>query len=499
MKHLDSKISHHSPPVFGAWLSSLCVNILGLVLTTLLAGSPVSAQFEHGKLTLANRFIFSRDMHAEQETMHNWLDLDFLHGEWTVGGRLELHNPENPQRYKEWVSQRYVEFRHDWLQVRAGNFYERLGRGLVFHAFEIQSQAIDRTEQNLAIDRNIDGLNVKVLFDKFEAIGLWGKPLQMLSSLRSAPLGGGEIKFRPISQLMLGGTYLQFNGRSLQTSDFPVKMYSGEFSVDFEPVGLFAEIARKHSANPFFEPNGNAVYVAANLAGEIAGFTAEFKRYEHFNSVFNNPPALVKTHSFALLNRHTHTLNANDEIGFQFEGYISPSASQVLTLHVSGADNLKYSPRRRFREVFLQSESTWEALNWRILFDYSKDQPVGDLDRRTAAGEFEFQLSPQNSLLVDGQIQRIENENRGQFWNVFGLIAFSRSPWLTLSLQYERTTDVSASRRHWPAAILSIKANEKLDFLLTLGSRPAGLVCSGGICFFVPEFQGAELRWNLRF
>lgn len=113
--------------------------------------------------------------------------------------------------------------------------------------------------------------------------------------------------------------------------------------------------------------------------------------------------------------------------------------------------------------------------------------------------EVDYLLDDRNSILLDGQIQRIENENSGQYWNYFWLLAFSRSPWITISFQSEWTTNSTASRRNWITGVLSLKIDQHHDFLSTVGARPAGLVCSGGICFFVPEFEGVEVRWNVRY
>lgn len=343
---------------------------------------PAFAQIVPGKLSLTNRFITSMETQTRDRVLNNWLDLDYKFHSWWTGLRFEFHDPRNPQRYHDRVTQRYMEYRHDWLKIRAGNFYERLGRGLVFHVFEIQSQAIDRTEQNLAIDRNIDGLNIKISLDKLEFTGIWGRPLKMLSSEREDPLAGTEVQFHLNSSLMFGASLLRLNTENFRGQEYHVDMHAAELGLNLNAIDVYVEFAQKNSSLKSAEPNGKALYASATFTSTWFGMSAEYKRYQDFSSVFNNPPALVKTHSFVLLNRHTHTLNANDEMGYQIESYFSPSPASTITLHASGADNLENNPRRRFREYFIESQNTWsERLITRLLLDYNKDRPVGDLNR----------------------------------------------------------------------------------------------------------------------
>lgn len=457
------------------------------------------AQLGPGTPYLSNRLVSALEADTHQRVLNNWLDFGYRYRYWTAGGRFEIHQPRNAQVFNSNLTQRFLEFRRNWLRVRAGNFYERLGRGLVFHAFEIQSQSLNGIEQSLAVDRNIDGVNVKLSFDKLEATGIWGRPLKTLSSERGDPLAGGEINFWPAPALMLGGAFLRMNTENFRGEAFHFDLGSGQLGLNFGNLDFYAELARKQSSNTISEPDGSAVFLNANYSGAGFGLSAEFKRYENFSTIFNNPPALVKTHSFALLNRHTHSLNANNETGYLFEGYFSPGATTTLTLHAAGADNLEHSARRRFREYFVETRRAWsDKLTLRVLLDYSRDRPVGDLNRWTLAFENEHRLSEKNSVIIDGQWQRVENENNGTYRNLLGLLSFSRAPWLTLSAQYERTTNRFSPQHDWLAAIINLKIGEAHDFYLTLGSRPAGLVCSGGICFQTSEFRGVELRWNFR-
>ena len=487
------------------------VLLAALVVLACIARTPDAAfaQIGPGTPYLLNRWVSSVEPSTAEtdREINNWLDVGYKYSYWRAGLRVEFHDPRNPEVYNDKITQRYVMFKKDWLRIRAGNFYERLGRGLVFHAFEIQSQTLNRTDENIAIDRNIDGANIKLSFDNVDVTGIWGRPLKMFSSDRGHALGGGEVRFRPFSALLLGGTFLRFSDDFLAgvvglERQIDLELSSLQVGLNLGSIDLHTEISQKKSDDESAIPSGNAVYATANYSGDSFGLSAEFKRYEDFKTDFNNPPALVKTHSFTLLNRHTHSLNPNDEIGYQFESYFSPNPSTTLTLHASGADNLDNDERQRFREYFFESRQEWgEQAISRVLIDYSKDRLLGDLNRWTFASEVDYLLNDRNSLLFDAQLQNIDNENNlnGKYWNMLGLLAFSRSPFMTLSAQYEHTTNAFSEKSNWFSGTLNLKVGQHHDVILTAGSRPAGLVCSGGICFQVPEFEGVELRWNARF
>jgi len=467
-----------------------------LLITVL--SSPARSQPGPGKLSVSNRWISTRDADASRTELSNWLDVLYRYESWRGGFRLEGHDPNLSAARGDRFSQRYLEFSDSGIKIRAGNFYERLGRGLVFHAYEIQNQVVGGIEQTLSIDRNIDGVNAKLVLDRLDVTAIWGRPIEPGPGIRGSALGGGEIRFFPSRALTLGATYLRSRPTDVFDEAFSLDLSSFELNLSTDAADLYVEFARKESSRPVSEPHGRAFYAALSVSGEVLGLSAEFKRYRKFLTPFNNPPSLVRTHNFVLLNRHTHTLNVDDETGFQTETYYYPNDRLNFTLHASGAESLDDNPRRRFREYFVEMEFDWERSRLRALLDYSQDRPVGDLRRWTGAFELEREVDRVNSVLGNLQIQQIRNENSGTHETLFLLMSYSRSPWLTVSVQNEWSNRPDSPRDYWLSGILNLKVGQHHDFLFTLGSQPAGLVCSGGICFFVPDFRGASLRWNAR-
>jgi hypothetical protein len=320
-------------------------------------------QIGPGSFRLTNRMLHMVDDITNENVFNNWLNFEYNYNSFSTGFRFEAHNPENQNVYSDDFSHRFLEYRNDWLKLKVGNFYERFGRGLIFHAFEIQSQTLDRTEQNFIIDRNFDGVNLHIVSEKFEVKGIVGKPLKMLSSERGKTITGGEIQYRPADGLLLGGAYLNSSSDDLFGGTIELDIASVEFGITLGQFDIYTELARSNSSQPGFQPDGNWLYVNATYSGDYIGISADLKRYEDFQTIFNNPPALVKTHSFSLFNRQTHSLIAKDEQGFQFEGYISPTDRSTFTVHASGSEDLERNDRRQFREYFVENRQEWGD-NW---------------------------------------------------------------------------------------------------------------------------------------
>lgn len=477
---------------------AVAVTLVAPALLITILSAAVLSQPGPGELSMSNRWISTRDADASRTELNNWLDVLYRFEGWRGGFRLEGHDPNLSSSRGDRFSQRYLEFSDSGIKIRAGNFYERLGRGLVFHAYEIQNQVVGGIEQTLSIDRNIDGVNAKLTLDRLDVTAIWGKPIEPGPGVRGPALGGGEIRFLQSQALTLGAAHLRSRPTDAFDDAFSVDLSSFELNLSTDAADLYAEYATKESSKPDSEPDGRAFYAALSVSGSVLGVSAEYKHYRDFLTPFNNPPSLVRTHNFVLLNRHTHTLNADDETGFQVETYFYPNDRLNFTLHASGAESLDDNPRRRFREYFVEVESDWERSRAHALLDYSQDRPVGDLRRWTGALELERVVDPVNSVLGNLQFQQIRNENSGTHETMFLLMSYSRSPWLTVSVQNEWSNKPDSPRDTWLSGSLNVKAGQHHDFLFTLGSQPAGLVCSGGICFFVPDFRGASLRWNAR-
>jgi hypothetical protein len=466
------------------------------ILSIFISSSLVQAQGTDIQYKASNRLLYRLADKNKEESFDNWLDVDYTLDNFLTGLRVELHQPSNPTNSVESISQRYFQFHKDWLKIRVGNFYKRLGKGLIFQAFEMQNIALDRIQQSFVVDRNVDGLLMEISSDLLDINLLSGKPLWTKSDI----VRGGELQCHPYDWALLGGSYLRINSNDNQ-GQFKTELASGQVGLSLSNIEVYVEYAKKRVPSDKFLKNGKALYLSSNIYGSNFGLSFEYKDYRDFAQPLNNPPTLVKQHFLTLLNRHTHTIFADDEIGFQIETVFTPWTSTSFIANLSRSGNHDGDELYKFQEIYSEvKQEIVEKFAARFVYDQSFDRLVGDKDRKTSALELDYFIDKHNSLLLDIQVQRIEKSTGNlKYNNQLFLLAYSRSPFLTIGFQYEHTTDNSSDRKEWLAGTLNIKLGQSHDLFVTYGQRRAGLVCSGGYCQLVPEFKGLELRLNSRF
>ncbi len=445
----------------------------------------------------SNRMEYRYGADDKSEEFNNWLDVDYTLDNFTTGLRVEWLHSSRLAFNQESISQRYFQYEKDGVKVRLGNFYKRLGKGLIFHAFEMRNIALDRVQQSFVVDRNVDGMLIELMQNRYDVSLLSGRPVWM----NGENVRGGEAKVRPFTFAEMGFSYLRVNGSSMN-DESRTELRSGQLGLTFSRIDINAEYATRSAPTklPHAEP-GKAMYIATNFFGDTYGLSLEYKDYDEFFVKYNNPPTLVREHFVTLLNRHTHVANTRDEVGYQGELYFSPTPVSSMVLHISKGSNHDNDEFSRYQEMYAEwRQLLGQQLDVRLMADHGYDKAVGDKRRITAATELDYYLDAMHSVLLDVQTQKIEKSFADLTVNNYLiLIAFSRSSIGTISLQYEKTDDKFLENKSWSSVNLSLQINQQHELFITYGKRRAGLVCSGGYCQIVPEFEGWEIRLNSRF
>jgi len=452
-------------------------------------------------------------------TLDGWFDLRALAEGWDAAARLRIEEAsgidDRPSR--ETIDRRHLAFRSSRLEVRAGNFYTTFGNGLVLRTLEQRFVTLNRTDRAFNLDRNLDGVRVRADLGPVRLTALSGAPGGTVLSATATGgaedipsddlLQGGDLTFAPVDGADLGVSYLRaelaspdrlWEGREEEDLvSYRVRAGGEAFSGEFE----YAEIrpGAAITAGSFFR-GGSARYLRLEGGAGALGVSLEAKNYKGFGGFpYNQPPTLVRTHESVLLNRATHVLLADDERGFQIEGFYAPGLFTSVTLNVAGADDARGSRGRRFREVFLSGRTEREDLGaLRLDLDWSRDRVKFVENRRTVAVEAERFLAAGYSAVVDAEIQSVDSRF-GDHTDGLLQLALARAGRWTVSVTGEHTGARASRKREWLFASLDLRVSEHHDLTLGYGSRPAGLVCSGGFCFVSPEFDGAEFRLLSRF
>lgn len=434
-----------------------------------------------------NYLEYSVDDKHEARYFEDWTEFSLSYQNWRLGVQYEMHLPPQPfslDTAGQGIYQRYLEYNSGDLNVRVGNFYSILGRGLVLRSFE---------ERVIRWDTNIDGIKFNYYNPYFDIEVMSGRPRDR-TGVRHNVFQAGELQLKPISQVQFGGTYLVTEFNTLGT----VK-WGSVFSQINHPYGdFYVEYAKKDFPEPY--PEGHALYAATNFFIGSFSFLAEYKDYEQFKIeeglTYNNPPTAIREHLYTLLNRIQLQQNSNDENGYLFQGSYPVFNNTIVTLNYSKSQNKD--------DVLL-----YEEFYGQVEFDYPEDwewvwaagmQEDVIADYLNFVNSTSLNLSRYYSLkfIYEHQHTKIIATDR-QYYDQIVSLGFSKAPTWTFSVLTERTTDQISDKDFWIGAQLDINIFENYDLTIFGGQRRKGKVCLGGNCVLRPEFEGVEIILVNRF
>lgn len=453
--------------------------------------------------------------------LEGWFDFRGQSDKWDAAVRLRIHESagisDDPPR--EEIDRRHIAYRAQDLEITAGHFYTTFGNGLVLRTIEQRFVTLNRSDRAFNLDRNIDGVMVKVSLPEVEGTVISGRPGRTglsqnvvggaADSRSDDLLQGVDLNFTKFDQVSAGVSFIRaeladpqggsnYEGR--EEEDLVsyriggnLDAVSGEFEyAEARPTGALRD--------ELFVGRGIARYFRLESGFGDLAVSLEGKSYRNFDFYpYNQPPTGVRTHESVLLNRATHVLLSDDERGIQLEALYVPEPFTSFVFNVATADDSEYSSERKFREVFASGRTEMKELGaGRLALGWSRDRIKFIENRYTAALELERFLNDEDSVILDLEIQAAESLF-GDTTIQLAQISVSRAGLGTFSLTGEHSNDRTKSKRDWLFAALDLSLSDSVDLTLGYGSRPAGLVCSGGFCFVSPEFDGAEFRLLSRF
>jgi hypothetical protein len=267
----------------------------------------------------------------------------------TVGFRYLYDDPPEVGLPFQGLSRRFVEYRKDNLSLRVGNSSELYGRGLVLNLFE---------NRGLAYDTWIDGIVAGYIYENLKASLIAGN-IEFTDSINiirteEYKIRGGNIEYRVLKPLKVGFSFISAEAKIPQFSQSTARTDAElpEFYLDFNkgPFNVFVNWANQwtNSGSLNKTSSGYGIYSALSYAGRTFGITIDYKNYRFDMQdpflrndetrttklmPFQNPPIVMKEHSYTLLSRSIHEINFNDEVGIQVD--INFSANEDLNFNLN--------------------------------------------------------------------------------------------------------------------------------------------------------------------
>jgi hypothetical protein len=480
-------------------LSGFCVALFSL---------PAVSAPETAFLNGSARADYRHDEDLSVSQVDVWFDTRAYYRNWEASARLRIHqtigDPDDVSI--EDIDRRHVAFVLPELDILAGNYYVTFGNGVILRTLEQRFVTLNRVDRAFNLDRNLDGLRVRTETGPVRLVLVSGKPdveelagsFECLRIARDDLLQGGEGTLSVWRHLDVALGYLLYDTPdpgptdARETEDLISYQVRGEWR---SLAGAFEYGEKRHRP---VTPRGIARYARVEGGWSSLGVSLEWKSYRNFFFCYNELPTLVRTHESVLLNRATHVLLPDDERGIQAEAVYAPSLFTTLLLNLAGSEGSAI-PGREFREVYLEGRSEVEGVGGgRLGLDWARDRTKLVEDQWTAAVELEKFVGSDKSLMLDLELQAVDT-GRSEHTNQLLQLAVSRAGLLTVALTGEHSTRRSLEKRDWYSVNLDLRLSQAHDVTLWYGSRPEGIVCSGGFCFFSEAFDGLEARLMSRF
>lgn len=486
-------------------------HIIMLCSIVLLISSNTMSQFSGNNLMEIQIGNLPNSEPKDLITIYDQLDVKYRLKNFNFSTRLEqFHSSVNNSYEYIRINQFSASYRKRSLKIKAGNFYETLGKGLILRGYEIKNSVFEdriyRSRQGFYKD--ILGFSGSYRYKFVNLKAVWGKTLNNQLPVghperRLDIVGGGEINFN-IKNHTIGGIYLNHELNNV-TNNLASVLFSGEI---LNSLSYYAEIAKgitdANSIASFSDDDRYGIYGSLNYFYSNIGISLEIKDYHNFfiGSGIADAPTLVKEQSYRLLNRSIHVAEFIDESGYQIEIFYNPGNDLFFTLNHSSAVNSFGTLKFNSYEYFIEANISKEKWQLKAFADFSRDDIKNEKNRITA-GLYSSKYLRKNWSLnfeFEGQsIYRIDDN----FYNFyFGLVS-SKSTKFSAALLYELTTDPflisdKSSIKTYPAINLTYQINTKHNLQLFAGERRGGPACTSGVCYEVLDFKGIELRYSLK-
>jgi hypothetical protein len=482
-------------------------------------------------------------------------------GTWTMGVRFDAFHNSNlrepnsaysDQGIRHWFIRKQIKD----LEINVGHMYDQIGSGIIFRAYE---------ERPLFIDNSLYGVSLKYNFnDQWSIKGFSGKQKNLFSTYPAIIKGASIDGFYSIGQEkpftiapglgLLNRTYADASVENLLNT---LRTYIGEDRIEnvkyntyagsvyatlgYGPWGMYLEGAYK-TPEVFFDPDalktsvsgsktpgkyvqkpGSVLYGSLSYGSKGLGVTAEVKRTENFDyrvspelsltqGLLNFIPPMSRVNAYRLTARYAPATQMLSEIAYQLDAKYSFNKNASI--------NINYSQINRLDDLLLYREVYTEFLykkgrDWRLITGlqwqqynqelYEVKPQVPMLNSITPFFDFQYRISKQNSVRVEGQYMHTQQDYGS--W-IYGLVEYNMAPhWaFELSGMYNlaptdkapKNEDGEAVKLLYPTAGVTYISGPN-RYSLRYVKQVEGIVCAGGVCRLEPAFSGIKLSVSSSF
>ncbi|GAB3431596.1 hypothetical protein GCM10027516_40380 [Niabella aquatica] len=463
---------------------------------------------------------------------NNYFKVDYQYKAFSAGVQFESYLPvlqglPSALKGSELVL-KYASFKNDNLDITIGDFYEQLGNGLIYRAFEERSLGLNTSLEGVRVAYNIKDM----LFIK----GLAGRPRYFMDKAESI-VKGGSVFFDIGNALRLKQSVVSAEANIInrhenyagQEAISPnVNAYSFRGSWAGNKFSAQSEYAYKTAEASVFSNNknkdGSALLVELGYNTKGFGSLLAFRRLEFMQMgtmrsasgigrELNYLPALTKQHVFSLASLNPHNTVAHGEMGGQLDlNYqvqqqsifggrygtaISFNASAYYNLNGSvekGFSFFKTGGKKYYRDLNVEvKKQLSSSVTTHFLFSSQLYNPavIGKEDdlytSEIVAGDALWKISNRQSFRFE--LQHLWSRDYLKNWGAALVEYAAASDWSCfISDMYNYG---STNVHYYKAGASYTRSRTRLS--LQYGRNREGIICTGGICLYMPAYTGTSL------
>ena len=452
-----------------------------------------------------------------------------------------------------------IEYNKKDLNISLGNFYEQFGSGMILRSWEDRSLGINNSIRGLNVKYRInDKINFTTLignqkkgfkYSKGYIVG-FDSEFDLSKILKNN------------STFLLGISYVGRNDQKTKSEfyDEMTNLYSAR--IDYSSSYFYSNIELVNkSKNPIvifgsvsntFIKDGSAILFNSGFFKDGLGLDFTFRRLENMSlfsekeaygnlyneSIVNYLPAITKQHDYSLTNLYVYAAQPNvsfqsnnltkaGEIGIQTdlyyfieqETFLGGKYGTNLSINASVWNNLdgtydfsnqSYETdllsfgEKYFSEISFEIRKKWSPKFDNILLYvnqyYNKrlvEETTSEVKSNIFVLENTYKINDNKSLRLE--LQHLSTKDDTKNWSAFGLeYNLSSAVSLYVTDLYNYQNPVKEKKIHYYnfGGSYSKGINR---YTINYGRQRGGLVCTGGICRYVPESTGLSFSITTSF
>jgi hypothetical protein len=429
-----------------------------------------------------------------------------------------------------------IDKRH-W-DLRLGDSYSLLGRGLTYSILKSDQFGEDSTLQGALA-------NLKTTYINIRALGGWVNQSDSLDFSperarqeetpygdRDVLYGGGLTTGHP-SYAVVGGNYIRghlpFVDDETQIAEFEdddvIQLISATFEAPYFVYGdFYGEYAwleyqdgRRQLDDKEYE--GRGAYAGLTLYYGPVTLTGEYKDYFLFDFQYHEPPSLENSKI-----AFTHAPRTDDIIGErgQFDFMIPKIDTLFYTAYYQSTTHDEADPPTDLAGHY--SGEGWmrwiqhgyggiEKIFSNAAFVFGSGGYRANLEGRWIHGEVDagYPVADGHQVSVSVHMKQFAQLVPASSDVIYGAqyyqIEYAFSPLLIVTAVYENSDEPVAGGAnaeenpdpHFYSGQIAIEPNQHVRIGLFYGREKGGLQCAGGLCRTVPPFEGGRMDLQLRF